>query len=157
MPGKENLPNFTLNNQPRFLLDESLTSVVAHALESVGYSITSCERQGLLHWPDEELIPWMAEQGYVWVTKDGAARNQHRAAIQRTRISVIWLRGQERSNRTTAKNNMPPKAQHRMLTDELDDISDIVFQARGPRYFLVYLRNNGPAMKRYTTLEGFGR
>jgi hypothetical protein len=139
------------------LLDESLSHFVSDALEMVGYPITSCAKQGLLGWPDQELIPWMAERGYVWVTKDDVARTEHREEILRERISILWLRGRERLNRTTGQNDISRKQQHRMLTDELGDISDIVAHARGPRYFLVYLRNNGPAMKRYTTLEGFGR
>ena len=146
-----------LHRQPRFLLDESLSHVVADALEMVGYPITSCQNQGLAGWPDEELIPWMEEQGYVWITKDGAARNDHRAAILRARISVVWLRGAELRNRTTARNDISPKQQHRILTDKLDDISEAVSQARGPRYFLAYLRNNSPAMRRYATLEQLGR
>ena len=156
MLGKARLQNST-DRQPWFLLDESLSHFVSDALEMVGYPITSCAKQGLLGWPDQELIPWMAERGYVWVTKDDVARTEHREEILRERISVVWVRGQERPNRTVAKDDLSPKQQHRMLTDELDNISDIVVQARGPRYFLVYLRTNGPAMKRYTTLEGFGR
>ena len=146
-----------LDRQPRFLLDESLSHVVADALEMVGYPITSCQKEGLAGCPDEELIPWMGERGYVWITKDGAAQNEHRAAIQQAQISVAWLRGVELSNRTTARNDISPKQQHRILTDKLDEMSGIVSQARGPRYFLAYLRINGPALRRYTTLEELRR
>ena len=146
-----------LHSQPRFLLDESLSRVVADALEMVGYAITSCQKEGLAGCPDEELIAWMGERGYVWITKDGAARNEHRAAILRARISVVWLRGVELRNRTTARNDISPKQQHRILTDKLDDIGEAVSRANGPRYFVAYMRNNGPAMQRYTTLEQLGR
>ena len=84
------------NEAPRFLLDESLPPRVAEALRLVGYQLTSCQAEGTLGWQDEELIPWLASQKYVWVTKDDTARSQHLQVIQRARISVVWVRGLER-------------------------------------------------------------
>ena len=145
------------SSNTRFLLDESLPPQVADVLNQVGYSITSCRAEGLAGRKDEELIPWMAERDYVRVTKDDAAGSAHQDAIRRSQISVVWVRGLERRNRTATRNTISVKELHRMLTDELDAIRDIVAQARGPRYFMVYLRNYRPVLKHYTNLEGFGR
>lgn len=45
---------------------------------------------------DEVLIPWMAERGYVWITKDETARRQHGSLLSIHRLSVVWVRGLDR-------------------------------------------------------------
>ena len=138
-------------------MDESLSHFVADAFQMVDYPITSCVSQGLAGWPDTDLIPWMAERGYIWVTKDDDARTRHRSEILQTRISVVWLRGEEGPNATTVQGTIIRKQQHRLLADLLDDIGEVVARSRGPRYFMAYLRNGRPAMRNYPTLERFGR
>lgn len=136
-----------------FLLDESLPPIIADVLKQVGYPITGCREQELLGARDEDLIAWMGARNMVWVTKDDAAKARHGAAIRQARISVTWVRGLERRNRTTGRNNISVKELRRMLTDKLDDIEEIVSSSRSPRYFMLYLRNNGPTLRRYNALE----
>ena len=139
-----------------FLLDESLPPMIASVLQQVGYPITSCQEQGMEGVSDEELIPWMGENDLVWITKDDAARIQHATIIQRARISVVWVRGLERRNRTTARNNISVKELHRMLTVRLDDIAGDIEGSRGPSYFRLFLGGKGPSLQRFRTLDQVG-
>jgi len=141
---------------PRFYLDEGLPYAVAEALELVGHPITSARAESRLGELDERLIPWLADQGYVWITKDDAARTQHRSILEQHRLSVVWIRGLDRR-----KNRIDAKELHLMLTVKLDQIADAVRQARGPRWFLLYLDSgNRPTLQPLTVgqpIAGGGR
>ncbi len=141
---------------PGFLLDESLPHLIADVLQQVGYPITSCRQCQMEGLKDDEPIPWMAANQLTWITKDDAARLDHGALIRQSLISVVWVRGLERRNRTTARNNVTVKDLHRMLTVKLDDISSELRSARGPRYFRLYIGSRGPAMERYTDWDQIG-
>ena len=140
----------------RFLLDESLPPLIASVLQQVGYPITSSQEQQMEGVPDEVLIPWMGNNELAWITKDDAARTEHGALIQSARISVVWVRGLERRNRTTVRNNISVKDLHRMLTMKLDEISEDIFESRGPRYFRLFLGGRGPTLERFRSLDQVG-
>ena len=44
-----------------------------------------------------------------------------------------------------------------MLTNKLDEIGEQVAGARGPRYFLLYMRGKRPTVKPFPTLEAVSR
>ena len=136
-----------------FFLDESLPPTVAEALALVEYEIVSSRSEGLLGLEDEQLIPLLGERGCVWITKDDAAKSEHRSLIQRAGISVVWVRGVERTRGTTAKNTITVKDVHRMLTLHLDKIAREVAAARGPRYFLLHMAGDRPMLKTVTSIE----
>ena len=141
---------------PGFLLDESLPHLIADVLQQVGYPITSCRECHMEGVRDDELIPWMASNALTWITKDDAARFDHQTLIRRSLISVVWVRGLERKNRSTARNNISVKELHRMLIGKLDEIMADITDARGPRYFLLYLGGSGPTLERYTDWDQIG-
>ncbi len=91
----------------------------------------------------------MAQEGYVWITKDYAARVKHRDTIRQSRISVVWVRGAE----PMTGNNISIEQLRRMLTVKLDDISIAVSNSQGPGYFLLYMRGNTPMLLIYSTPE----
>jgi hypothetical protein len=136
-----------------FILDECLPHVISVALNNVGFPITSCREQEKSEWLDDQLIPWIGEQNWVWITKDDAARRGHRALIQKARISVIWIRGIERRDGTTTRNNILAKDVLHLLVAKLDDIKESVSNARGPRFFLLFMNAKAPTLKVYTTLD----
>ena len=80
------------------------------------------------------LIPYLAEEGLTWITKDDGARSRHRKELLASRISVVWIRGLDRQ-----KNKVNPKQIHLMLTVRLDEIAAQVRSSRGPLYFLLYM------------------
>lgn len=57
----------------RFFHDECLPKAVGRALALVEHPIDTPADLNLAGARDEVLIPWMAERGYVWITKDEAA------------------------------------------------------------------------------------
>jgi PIN like domain len=128
----------TPRSAPLFFLDEGLPSAVARALSLVGHPITSCEEQGQRGTKDELLIPWLADQGYIWLTRDDAARKAHGAALRRYQLSVVWVRGLDRS-----KNSISAIDLHLMLTVKLEQISEKVVAARGPVWFLLSMKSGG--------------
>ena len=130
-------------DEPRFYLDECLPHVVADALASVGHPITSAHEQQQIWTLDVQLIPWLVQQGYVWITKDDAAPTEHSSALRQRRLSVVWIRGLDRR-----RNRIDARELHLILTVKLDQIAEAVRQARGPRWFLLYLGSgNSPVLR----------
>lgn len=139
-----------------FCLDERLPWAVGSALALVGHPITSLHEQGRGGEPDERLIPWLADQGYVWITRDDAARTAHNAALRRHRLSVVWVRGLDRQ-----KTRIDAKELHLMLTVKLGQMQSALEKARGPLWFLLYLGAGDSAVLRPLafgeSLPGAGR
>ena len=106
---------------------------------------------------DEELIPKLGEVSYVWITKDDAAKSVHKEAIKLAQISVVWVRGLQRADGTKQKNSISAKSLHRMLTVKLDEISEQVSMARGPRFFLLYLNGSRPQIRGENAIEDIGK
>jgi len=119
----------------RFFLDESLTPGVADALLLVGYPITSADQQCKRGVKDPLLIPWLAAEDYVWITKDDEARREHLGDIIKAKISTVWIMGIDRK-----KNKISPLEVHLMLTTKLRRIAIAVDRARGPVHFEIYLK-----------------
>ena len=84
--------------EPLLLLDESLSSAVAQALQLVDYNITTVaavfRREGVL---DPDIIAWCQDHQAVWVHADDRARNEHRASLQTSGIRTLWIRRQRGS------------------------------------------------------------
>lgn len=116
-------------------LDEGLPEQVGDALFMVEHPITTAVREGKRGVPDPNLIPWLAENKYVWITKDDEAKRDHLDDIIKHQISSIWVRGLDRK-----KNKISVRQLHLMLTVKLPDMEEQVAKARGPRHFLLYLK-----------------
>jgi predicted nuclease of predicted toxin-antitoxin system len=127
-----------------FFLDECLPAQVGEALALVEHPITTPDIEGNRGTPDEELIPWMARERLVWITKDFDAQKRHLAAILRYQISVVWIRGLER-----ARNRLSIRQLHLMLTVKLPEIESIVRDARGPHHFEIHLSGAHPVLRPY--------
>jgi hypothetical protein len=115
---------------------------VGKALALVGYPITVPASEGKLSAKDPLLIPWLAERGFCWVTKDDDARSRHRKELVANAVSVIWVRGIDR-----VKAKITPKQLHLMLATRLDEASRQIGEAAGPRYFLLYMNGDRPTLK----------
>lgn len=131
-----------------FYLDENLPKQVADALRVVGYPITHPDLHSLRGAKDEILIPWMSENGYVWITKDDAAKKAHAELMRKHGLSVLWIRGVERR-----KNRINSYDLHRMLTDKLLAAATAVGSARGPVHQMTYLSGDRPALKRVDAMQ----
>ena len=119
----------------RFFLDEGLPEQVADALSLIGYPITGAVQQGKRGVKDKVLIPWLADEGYVWITKDDEAKRDHLDQILKSRISSVWVRGIDRK-----KNKIDPLELHLMLTTKLRRIAMEVDKAKGPRHFELHIK-----------------
>ena len=79
-------------NNPRLLLDASLSPAVARALAEVGWDIiasaSALESQSA---PDPEIIEWCRQNDAVWIHADDRARRQHRVALQTSGIKTVWV------------------------------------------------------------------
>ena len=146
--------------QPRtvvFYLDECLPYHVAQNLKQVGYNITCWwdefqQQQGL---KDPYIIPHLGAKHYVWITKDDRAKKEHKVDIIASQISVIWLSGLERPSNAVKQNYITVKDLHRMLTDKLDDIEDMINESNKPQYFLLGMRTDGIPRLNKTALDDF--
>lgn len=145
------------NPSIKFLLDECLPYRIADSLREVGFNITSSHREGLDGWEDERLIPWLGSEQIVWITKDDSARRGHDNTIQRTRISVVWIRGTERTGGTITRNNISLKEVLHVLVAKLDDIRDQIMEAHWPRFFLLHMKGKSPVLRAFPQLELVGR
>ena len=144
-------------NSPTFLLDECLSYRVAEMLKEVGCSVTSVRAEGLMGIRDSELIPLLSERGMVWVTKDDAARTRHSGAIEQSRISVVWIRGVQRTSGTTQGKVINNKQLLHMLIAKIDDMGSMVRKARGPRYFLLSMSGGRPKLEHFTDIRDVGK
>ena len=141
----------------KFLLDECLPYRIADSLRKVGFNITSSRGEGVEGWEDERLIPWLGSGQMVWITKDDSARRGHDNSIQRARISVVWIRGTERTGGTTTRNNISLKEVLHVLVAKLDDIGEQIAEANGPRFFLLHMKGKSPVATAFPQLELVGR
>jgi hypothetical protein len=143
-----------------FYLDECFPYKIALHLKDVDYPITCWyeEFQQQQGFKDPLLIPHLGAKGYTWITKDDEAKKEHETEIRAAGISVVWVRGLER------KKGMPPdrnditvQALHRMLTDKLNPIAEMIADSRTALYFLLYMKSgNVPAVHK-VNLEQFFR
>jgi len=99
---------------------------IAHALEVVNYPITHPDAHGKRGEQDETLIPWMCQQPFVWITKDDAAKKAHRNLMIQHGLSVLWVRGLERSKASISTHDL-----HLMLATKLMPMAQSVAGTRG--------------------------
>lgn len=79
--------------EPRFLLDESLTSAVARALALVDYEIrATTDVFGKQGTKDPEIIEWCSLNDAVWIHADNRAKRQHRNLIRTSGIRTLLIR-----------------------------------------------------------------
>lgn len=119
----------------RFFLDESLPPQVGDALRLVEYPITTPVITGKRGYKDEDLLPWLAEEGYVGVTKDEDALRRYRDTIIKHQLSVVWVRGLERKKATLSVRQV-----FLILAVTLPRIESELRATHKPSHFLVYLR-----------------
>ena len=121
-------------DQPFFLLDESLTPVVAHALQLVGYRITTVESEfGYKGIPDPDIINWCQRNDAVWIHADDRARRAHRALLQTSGIRTLRLH--------RPGGRMTGKEQLRILSFALPKLLELMQQSRRVRNFRVSAQN----------------
>ena len=79
------------HNSP-FLLDESLTTVVAQALKLVGHNIVNVETAfGWKGITDDAIIEWCQVNRAIWIHADDRAKRVHRVLLQTSGIRTIWV------------------------------------------------------------------
>ena len=66
---------------------------------------------------DPDLIVWLAQNQFVWVTKDDDARKRHIGQIGQAGVSVVWVRGL-----AGRKNAVSIQQVHLMLTVKLEEL-----------------------------------
>lgn len=144
-----------------FYLDECLPYKIALYLKDVGYPITCWyeEFQQQQGFKDPYLIPYLGAKGYTWITKDDEAKKEHENEIRTAGISVVWVRGLERRKGTPpSKNSITVQDLHRMLTDKLNPIAEVITNSKTALYFLLYMKSgNVPALHKITLEQFFKR
>ena len=125
----------------RFFLDESLPPRVARELAGIGHSITHPEVHGKRGAKDPDLISWLAQNQFAWITKDHAAKRVHGDQLKREGVSVVWVRGLGGT-----KNAVNAQQVHLMLTVGLPRIVEKMKDATGPMYFVLSLTKRGPKL-----------
>jgi hypothetical protein len=140
-----------------FYLDECLPHQIAGVLNQVGHPITSWyeEFKGQQGLKDPYLIPYLGGQAYTWITKDDSAKREHEPEIRAAQISVVWVCGLERPTNKPKQNFITVKDLHRMLTDKLDALKQMITDSNKPQYFTLGMRTNGIPHLTKTTLEEF--
>jgi len=121
---------------PTLYLDECLPPAVGEALALVGHAIIVPEDAGKRGAKDPDLIPSMAQEALVWVTKGDDAKRSHHRQIRQHQLSVVWVRGLDRS-----KSFISVRQLHLMLTVKLPEIVAQVAAANGARYFELGLKS----------------
>lgn len=120
--------------EPRFLLDESLTPVVAEALNLVGHNFTTVEAAfGRKGAQDPEIIAWCRDHQAVWVHADDAARKEHKAQLQTSGIRTLWI--------VRPGGQMSPKEQLRVLSFVLPQLLKQLEGRRPPRHYVAKAAN----------------
>jgi predicted nuclease of predicted toxin-antitoxin system len=125
-----------------FFLDENLPPQVARALALVGYPITHPDAHSKRGAKDPELITWLAQNQLTWITKDDNARKKHIGQIRQAGVSVVWVRGLE-----GRKNTLTVQQVHLLLTVRLQELTDTLREAPGPRHFMLYLSGKRAVLK----------
>ena len=126
----------------QFFLDENLPPQVARALALVGYPISHPDEHGKRGEKDPNLIRWLAQNQFVWITKDDDARKRHIVQIERTGVSVVWVRGL-----AGRKNLISIQHVHLMLTVKLEELIEKLQESTGPRHFMLYLSGRRTVLK----------
>ena len=137
--------------EPAFYLDETFPSQVGEALASVGYAVIVPKDADKVGAKDPELIPWLAQSGLAWITKDDGARIRHRKELLTGNVSVVWVRGIDRS-----KSHITPKQLHFLLTNKLDEIARQLRSARGAIYFLLFFNGDKASLRSTRDITAFG-
>ena len=143
-----------IDSQPShvsYCYDESLPPVIGKTLKAVGFPIVLADKGTR----DEDLIPEMGRLNQAWITKDDRSKTEHESLLATANISVVWVRGlthEKRNRRASIQRNASLKDILRMLVNKLDQISDEITHARGPRYFLLY---TSTSKARKDRVEGF--
>jgi hypothetical protein len=80
-------------DEPRFLLDSSLSRYVAIALRQVGYDVQAIDEafgrhDGVL---DPEVITWVQQNQATWIHADNRSKTMHRIQIITSEIRVLWV------------------------------------------------------------------
>lgn len=112
---------------------------VATALALVDFPIHSPLTTGTRGWKDPELIGFLAEHGYVWITKDDEARRKHLSMLLSHQIGVVWVRGFERH-----KKPMSIRDFHRLLTITLPRIEAELIVTPGPKWYEIFYNGDRP-------------
>ena len=126
----------------QFFLDENLPPQVARALALVGYSIAHPDEHGKRGEKDPDIIVWLAQNQFVWITKDDDARKRHIGQIGQAGVSVVWVRGL-----AGRKNAVSIQQVHLMLTVKLEELIEKLEESTGPRHFMLYLSGRRPVLK----------
>ena len=136
MPGKKSSKE-QQPNQVIYLYDESLPEKFVAALIAAGFLIVPPVKGQ----KDEKLIPDMGKAGHTWLTKDHRARAEHEPLLLQEKISVVWVRGLTHSKKKKGpiQKNVSLKDVLRLLVNKLDEITETIANANGPRYFLLYM------------------
>lgn len=133
----ESLPRWPLS--VAFYVDECLPPQIAEALALVDYPITHPSAHGRLGEKDELLLPWLGEQGYVWVTRDDAAKKAHRSLFIEHNVSALWVRGMDRKK----ANPLGVHDLFLMLASKLERVAERVAAAKGPLHSMVHMKSGG--------------
>ncbi len=133
MPGKTD----SQVKRVSYCYDECLPLIIGKTLKAVGFPVVLASKGTR----DEDLIPEMGRRDQVWITKDDRAKIRHEGLLAAASISVVWIRGlthERRNRKASIQRNASLKDILRMLVNKLDQISNEIANARGPRYFLLY-------------------
>lgn len=131
--------------------------MVAINLKQVGYNITCWyeEFKGQQGLKDPHIIQWLGGMRYTWITKDDKAKKEHESDIRTAQISVIWVSGLERPSNKPKQNHITVKDLHRMLTDKLDELAEMIQKSNKPQYWTLAMRSDGVPRLSHTSLETF--
>jgi predicted nuclease of predicted toxin-antitoxin system len=128
----------------KFYLDECIPEQLGKALAQVDYPITIPEAVGKKGELDPDLLPWLAENGYVWVTKDSAAKRRHRDLIIKGDITVVWVRGLEHEGPTGSvyEHTINTQQTFILLATLIPDVAKLLPKTHGRTdHILFYPRN----------------
>lgn len=132
-------------SEPFFLLDQCLSHRIApQVTRATGLHFTPVKDE----WPDRdldvnppgdwEIVPHLgAKAGYrsVWITLDWGAFRQHSTLIHDSRISVLWLRGEESRNFPTLSRLQ----QAQLLISVIATVHRLIVESDSPVYLLARL------------------
>ena len=112
------------------LLDEGLSPRISKALRLVDYdfvSIGNPPQTPSRGAEDPEVIQWCHDNKAVWFTPDWGAKDEHDALLQKTGISVVWIRQAGKSLRT--RGQFSQIAQHlEQILAKLEGESNLHFE-----------------------------
>ena len=129
-----------------FYLDECLPHTVAQALRLVRHDIEDPTNTGQKGRSDEDLLTWLQQEDRIWITKDARARYAHREAIASSNVSIVWIRGMDRSTEPERLTN--PQTLLLMLAGFLNRILSEVNDSPTPCYFEIQPGRAWPRLKR---------